>query len=337
MDKEIVVYLSGRQLGRYAWYRVVLETRPVLYEGKSSKREKRSRIISPAALFRKDDLRINGGWTVIDDDIYWAGGWTIGNGGKITVSEDLLKHYIHHPDPSNWEIVSSLTFPVRCPSLLPSKTWDYLRSEIKHFDLFPTYFDATTVVEEEDQEPTPRQIVFYSSVQGSMLIMDASNDRIVERGNPDCNFAVRSPGDQLPPAAVFLKRTFYYFTYELRLYGYDVDLRRWFISECLANQLHRLKPAPVERDHPVSLLLALPNCNLLLLVPQQRGEYRLASLYLRKDHATSTLHVTVECTHYFHPHGPYFVPSNGKAIWLKNTARMSQTCNGDLMASRSKG
>lgn len=124
---------------------------------------------------------------------------------------------------------------------------------------------------------------FNSPVHGSLLILDASTGNIVEHVNTDCNFAVRSPLDHFPPglehceyidplttsvgrAAVFLKRTFYYFTYELRLYGYDMDLRRWFVSECLANQLHPLKPEPIEPHCLILLLLGLPNGNLLLIV-----------------------------------------------------------------------
>lgn len=194
MDEKIVVYLSGRQFGRYVWYRVVLETSPVQSEGKSSRSRKRERqkmkrnnqILSPVALFPKDDLRINGSWTVIDDDIYWAVGWTINDGGEITVSDHLLKHNTLHPDPSNWEIVSSLSIPRASPFLaavgrklavvagkdnsdhndsnnwrncgeiydLDNQTWDYLLSDIKHFEPFRIHYHATTVVEEEDQKPT---------------------------------------------------------------------------------------------------------------------------------------------------------------------------------------
>ncbi|XP_060177423.1 uncharacterized protein LOC132607467 [Lycium barbarum] len=207
---------------------------------------------------------------------------------------------------------------------LDNQTSEYLSSDIAHFEHYQPWDANTTVVEGKTQ------IVFYSLVQGSMLILDASTGEIVKEGYPDHHFALRGERDSLPPGihgsfiplslaagsshAVFHDSTFYYFTYELRLYGYDVHQRRWLLSECLGDKYPQLKPNTVRTDPDFPLLVGLPNGKLLVLIFHERGVFTMAPLSVRKNDSSLDVEVDVEHIQYFHPHDTSSYPYQGKAM-----------------------
>ncbi|KAM3288695.1 hypothetical protein P3S67_022125 [Capsicum chacoense] len=207
-------------------------------------------------------------------------------------------------------------------------------SDIERFE---THFQPTTVVEDDVNQ------VFYSFEKGSMLIVDTSaGSMMVEHGHPSqdnfsfvtlrnrrgpvplglerCHSADRSLDTAVAcTRPVLLNQTLYYFTYDLRLYGYDLDLRKWFRSESLHPQIYPLEPNHDSYLSVHTLLLPLPNLDLLALTQEQReaGCFTMASLSVNKN--DTSLDVTVKHTQQFRTDYPLFIPIVGKAIRLKNT------------------
>ncbi|KAM3288696.1 hypothetical protein P3S67_022126 [Capsicum chacoense] len=213
---------------------------------------------------------------------------------------------------------------------LDEETLAYLPSS--DIEKFETHFQPTTVVEDADAEQ-----LFYSFEEGSMLIVDTSaGSMVVEHGHPSKpNFsfdALWTRRAHLPPGLecclsgqpldtavactrpVFLNRTLYYFTYDLRLYGYDLDQHKWFRSESLHPQIYPLRPNKDSYSFVHTLLLLLPNRDLLALTQDQHeaGCFTMASLSVNKD--DTSLDVTVKHTQQFHTDYPLFIPIVGKAM-----------------------
>ncbi|KAF3636196.1 hypothetical protein FXO37_25556 [Capsicum annuum] len=182
--------------------------------------------------------------------------------------------------------------------------------------------------------------VFYSFEEGSMLIVDTSaGSVVVEHGHPSkdnfsfvalqnrrgrvplglerCLSAVRSLDTAVAcTRPVLLNRILYYFTYDLRLYGYDLDLHKWFRSKSLHPQIYPLRHNHGSYLSVLTLLLPLPNRDLLALTRKQHeaGCFTMASLSVNKNY--TSLDVTVKHTQQFRTDYPLFSPFAGKAMHL---------------------
>lgn len=121
---------------------------------------------------------------------------------------------------------------------------------------------------------------------------------------------------------VVLNDTFYWFTYDLRLFGYDMNRQVWFRSPSLAHKLDPLKPPtkPIMVYPPTSILLGLPNGELLVIVEEDDvpgtpdARYlTLASLSVVRD-GVHTVDVSVSFLQPFSVDDPSFVLCDGKAV-----------------------
>lgn len=182
------------------------------------------------------------------------------------------------------------------------------------------------------------EILFHSRADGSVLFYDLGSDVYIS----DLDFFGFWPTTD-PPAClkgcdgldilhiasqnsspVLYNDTFYWFTYDLRLFAYDINLETWFRSHSLADILDPLKPPtnPILVSPPISILVGLPNGDLLVIVQEYDGpddacHLTLASLALSRE-GNCSLEVSLRFFQPLSVDDPSFVLHDGKAM-LKNT------------------
>ncbi|XP_059285104.1 uncharacterized protein LOC132038452 [Lycium ferocissimum] len=91
--------------------------------------------------------------------------------------------------------------------------------------------------------------------------------------------------------AVFREDTFYWFTYDLQLHGYDINLKTWFRSPSLITEF---PPVELDEDPFFPVLVDLHNGKFLVVINDYPGRLTIASLVVAKVIAGSSLRVSVE-------------------------------------------
>ncbi|KAF3635604.1 hypothetical protein FXO38_04742 [Capsicum annuum] len=302
VEKEnSVVYLYGGNKEYTIWYRLVVD------DETATKNKEENQPIYPVALLSFAEYGYRGGWAVI------TGLEELSVTAFIAIVAGYdCNHEEHMADDNRKKSGEIYDLDEKTLSYLPS-------SDIEKFE---DHYQPTIVVEDDVEQ------VFYSFEDGSMLIMDASvGSMVVEHGHPSKpNFSFDAlwtrhgylpqgfecclSGQPLDTAVactrpVFLNRTLYYFTYDLRLYGYDLDQHKWFRSESLHPQIYPLKPRRNLYSFVHTLLLPLPNRDLLALTQEgAAGCFTMASFSVNKD--DTSLDVTVKHVQHFRTDYPFF-------------------------------
>ncbi|XP_060188374.1 uncharacterized protein LOC132617400 [Lycium barbarum] len=282
--QSAVVYFSGMIDGFRVWYRF----NPNAEAGKIKNIEPVAQLYS--------DREIQGGWAVTDeDDLYWAGGLDLGS-EPPTSSKLLLKHSPILLSPRRWlQESDSRKLPRVTPFIQPldrklyvvagsqhrysassdwtkcgevydldKKTWEYLNA---HFQPFNNK-DYQAAVGLKDGT----KMGFYNlSDPASILFLDLTSAKIHHEDHPSFSLGIKSlitlshVSARMP--AVFREDTFYWFTYDLQLHGYDFNLKTWFHSPSLIT----LFP-PLKLDDPFSpILVDLHNGKLLVVIVDHPG------------------------------------------------------------------
>lgn len=306
---------------------------------------------------------IYGNWTVVGNDIYYAGGYQ-----DDFIVPRILKHTIDdESDLEEWKFegsepplarwkpfvtddvannklyvvggynVSVFDKPEDTPCGLVydlvTKTWTCLQ-DVHLIDVgsYNIAYQASVVLKDDDDEAAgPMEIAFYDIGCGAMQFLNVAEeggklfDSAVHR-----EFNLRPPCACPPPTglsdadfnsisivpgcvpAVVIDRTFYWFNFDMCLYGYDSKAKTWIKSQCL--QEYFPKPYYQTYDYQMPLLLGLTKSKMLVILPTSDEEFTITSLHVVVDETVTKLHVSVEKTRAYHFDDPYAVFLGGKAM-----------------------